>query len=153
MYARILVAIDGSDTSRLALDAAIGMARAFGSRIRLVHVVEELSYAMAGDMSGGYTVDFIKAMRDAGARIINEDMARVSAAGIEVDNMLYDQFGERIGETMAKAASQWDADLIVVGTHGRRGMARLFMGSGAEQVIRLAPVPVLVIRARSPAAV
>ena len=47
---------------------------------------------------------------------------------------------------MANAAKRWNADLIVVGTHGRRGLGRVLLGSGAEQIVRLAPVPVLVVR-------
>jgi nucleotide-binding universal stress UspA family protein len=52
----------------------------------------------------------------------------------------------RLGEAVAREAQQWDADLIAVGTHGRRGLGRVLLGSGAEQIIRVAPVPVLVIR-------
>ena len=51
-----------------------------------------------------------------------------------------------MGETVANAARLWNADLIVVGTHGRRGVGRMLLGSGAEQIVRLAPVPVLVVR-------
>ena len=61
--------------------------------------------------------------------------------------MLFDDFGQRLGETAADAAKRWNADLLVVGTHGRRGIGRMLLGSGAEQIIRLAPVPTLVVRA------
>ena len=61
--------------------------------------------------------------------------------------MLYDNFGEHLADVVSEAAKLWNADLIVVGTHGRRGIGRVLMGSGAEQIIRMAPVPVLVIRA------
>ena len=149
MYQRILVPVDGSGPSDLALKSAIAQALAFGARIRLVHVVEELAFATGYDQYGGYSAELIKVMRDTGAEILNKAMATVRERGVEVDNMLYDQFGERLGETVAKAARLWNADLIVVGTHGRRGMGRLLMGSGAEQVIRLAPVPVLVVREAS----
>jgi len=146
MFKRILVPIDGSETSGKALEAAIGLASLSGGRIRLVHVVEELAYVDGFDTIGGYSGAFIKAMRDAGAKILNAGMDRVRAAGIECDNMLYDKFGERLGDTVAACAKLWNDDLVVVGTHGRRGISRVMMGSGAEQVVRLAPVPVLVIR-------
>ena len=56
-------------------------------------------------------------------------------------------FGARLGETVADAARNWKADLIIVGTHGRRGLGRVLLGIGAEQIIRQAPVHVLVVRA------
>ncbi len=77
--------------------------------------------------------------------------AGFEAAGVEADNMLFDNFGERLGDAVADAAKRWNADLVVVGTHGRRGIGRVFLGSGAEQIIRLAPVPVLVVRDPLPA--
>jgi nucleotide-binding universal stress UspA family protein len=146
MYQRILVPVDGSATSGLALQSAISLARSSGGRIRLLHVVEELAYATGFDQFGGYSGALIDAMKQAGAAILKKDTETVTAAGVEVDNMLYDKFGERLGETVAEAARLWNADLIVVGTHGRRGLGRLLMGSGAEQVVRQAPTPVLVVR-------
>ncbi len=146
MYQRILVPVDGSPTSGLALQSAISLAKSAGGRIRLLHVVEELAYATGFDQYGGYSADLIDAMKQAGAAILKKDTEMVAAAGVEVDNMLYDKFGERLGDTVAAAAKLWNADLIVVGTHGRRGIGRMLLGSGAEQVVRQAPVPVLVVR-------
>lgn len=147
MYQRILVALDGSDTSNQALAAAIGMAKAFGGRLRLAHVIEEAAYLSGYDQFGGASGDLFRVMREAGARILQEGAAAAQAAGVESETVLFDKFGERLGETLADAAKAWSADLMVVGTHGRRGWSRILMGSGAEQIIRLAPVPVLVIRA------
>ena len=146
MYKRILVPVDGSPTSGKALTAALQMARDGGGRIRLVHVVDEMAYLSGYDQYGGYTGELIKIMRESGAKILNDAMAIAQSAGVETDNMLFDKFGERLGETVANAAKLWNADLIVVGTHGRRGIGRAFMGSGAEQIIRLAPVHALVVR-------
>ena len=69
------------------------------------------------------------------------------SAGVDSDRKLVDQPGQRLGHTVRDEAIAWKADLIVVGTHGRRGIERVLLGSGAEQVIRAAPVPVLVVRA------
>jgi nucleotide-binding universal stress UspA family protein len=68
------------------------------------------------------------------------------AAGVDFDSHLIDFPGQRLGQTIADEATQWGADLIVVGTHGRRGFSRALLGSGAEQILRMAPVPVLVMR-------
>jgi nucleotide-binding universal stress UspA family protein len=146
MYKRILVPIDGSNASNRALAMAIGLAQAFGGRLRLVHVLEEAVWLTGYDPQGGSTGDLLRVMREAGAKVLEDGMSVARAAGVEADNMLFDQFGERLGETTANAAKLWNADLVVVGTHGRRGVGRLLLGSGAEQVIRFAPVPVLVVR-------
>lgn len=147
MYKRILVAVDGSPTSNKALAAAIGMAQALGGRLRLVHVIEEAAYLSGYDLSGGSSGQLLHAMRQAGTQLLQEGLAIALAAGVEADSMLYDKFGERLGETVATAARLWNADLVVTGTHGRKGVSRFLMGSGAEQIIRLSPAPVLVVRA------
>lgn len=152
MYKRILVAVDGSPTSNKALAAAISLAQAPGGRLRLVHVVEEAAFLTGYDPFGSSSGRLLQAMSDAGARVLQDGTATALAAGVDADNMLYDRFGERLGETVASAARLWNADLVVTGTHGRKGVSRLLMGSGAEQIIRLAPVPVLVVRTDDPQA-
>ncbi len=146
MYRRIIVPIDGSQTSNKALSAALDIARESQGCIRLVHVVEELAYLTGYDQFGGSSGDLIKVMRDTGNKVLADGEAMAQAAGIACESSLYDNFGERLPEVVANEAIRWKADLIVVGTHGRRGVGRILLGSGAEQVIRMAPVPVLVIR-------
>ncbi len=146
MYKRILVPVDGSETSNKALVAALQMARDSGGRVRLIHVVEELAYLSGYEQYGGYSGELIAVMRETGNKVLNDAMAIAQAAGVEADNLLFDNFGERLAEVVADAAKQWNADLVVVGTHGRRGVGRMLLGSGAEQILRLATVPVLVIR-------
>lgn len=145
MYKRILVPIDGSPTSGQALATAVRLAQAFGARLRLVHVLEEMPYFAGDGQFGGYS-GALEALREHGNKILDEGIAVARAASVEADHMLFDQSGERLGETVAHGAKLWGAELIVVGTHGRRGVGRLLLGSGAEQIIRLAPVPVLVVR-------
>ena len=146
MYKRILVPVDGSVTANKALVAALQIARDSGGRVRIIHVIEEMAYLTGYEQYGGYSGELISAMRETGNKVLNDAMAIAQAAGVEADNLLFDNFGERLGEVVANTAKQWDADLIVVGTHGRRGIGRMLLGSGAEQILRLAPVPVLVIR-------
>ncbi|MDP3797007.1 MAG: universal stress protein [Polaromonas sp.] len=145
MYKRILVPVDGSETSNRALVTALQFARDFGGRVRLVHVVEDLTY-VTGDDPSGYSGKLATVMREAGERILAGGLAIAQSAGVQADSMLFDNPGERLAETVADAARRWNADLIVAGTHGRRGLGRVLMGSGAEQIVRLAPVPVLVVR-------
>jgi nucleotide-binding universal stress UspA family protein len=152
MYQRIIVPVDGSETSNQALATALGLARESGGRVRLVHVVEEMAYLTGYDQFGGYAGDLQKIMRETGTGILANGVAAAREAGVEAEQVLYDTLGERLPEVVADDARRWNADLIVVGTHGRRGVGRILLGSGAEQIVRMAPVPVLVIRSRPPEA-
>lgn len=148
MYRRILVAVDGSSTANSALSSALEMASYSGGRsvLRLIHVLDEMSYFSGYDPYGSQSGEVIKVMREAGAKILAEALAIVQSAGVQADTLLVDKFGERLAEAVAEEAKNWNADLIVVGTHGRRGVGRMLLGSGAEQIIRLAPIPTLVVR-------
>lgn len=141
-YRRILVPVDGSATSNKALVAALQLARDVGAKVQLVHAVEELAFVSGFEYSG----DVVGVARAAGEKVLQDAAAIAQSAGVESDVRLIEFPAQRLGETIAEAVRQFEADLIVVGTHGRRGIGRLLLGSGAEQVIRLAPVPVLVIR-------
>jgi nucleotide-binding universal stress UspA family protein len=107
-----------------------------------------VAYISGYDQYGGSSRQLIEIVRESGAKILDEAMAVAQSAGVEAEKMMFDNLGERLGETIAHDALRWNADLIVVGTHGRRGIGRVLLGSGAEQVIRLAHVPVLVVRTR-----
>lgn len=143
MFKRILVPIDGSATSGKALTAALQLARDSGGRVRVTHSLDELAYLSGFEYSG----DLIKIAREKAAKMLDDAMDIAKAAGVPADQQLVEQPGQRLGQTVSDAALAWEADLVVVGTHGRRGIDRVLMGSGAEQVIRMAPVPVLVVRA------
>ncbi|GAB3661828.1 universal stress protein [Ramlibacter alkalitolerans] len=142
MYKRILVPVDGSETSTRALVAALQMARETGGRVRLVHALDELAYLSGYE----YSADLLKAARDQGSRVLEDAQAMAKSAAVPADSRLVEAAGRRLGELVAQEARDWEADLVVVGTHGRRGMSRILLGSGAEQVLRLAPVPVLAVR-------
>jgi nucleotide-binding universal stress UspA family protein len=145
MYQRILVPVDGSETATKAMVTALQMARDSGGQMHLVHVVEGMT-PLAADPYGAYSGEVIEIMRQSGAKILEDALVLAKAAGVPADTELFDNFGERLADVVADSATRFKADLIVVGTHGRRGLGRMMLGSGAEQIIRLAPVPVLVIR-------
>ena len=148
MYKQILVAVDGSATSNKALAAAIEMASYSGGRsvIRLIHVLDEMAYFTGLDPYAGQTYSAVHMMRKAGEKILAEGLAICQSAGVQADTVLADRLGARLAETVADMAKEWQANLAVVGTHGRKGIGRMLMGSGAEQIIRMAACPVLVIR-------
>jgi nucleotide-binding universal stress UspA family protein len=141
-YRRILVPVDGSSTSDKALVAALQIARDAGGRVLLVHAVDELAYLTGFESSA----DVLTLVRQGGERVLAGAKDVAASAGVEAETRFLDEPGRRLGESIAKEANDWPADLIVLGTHGRRGVERMLLGSGAEQIIRRAPVPVLVIR-------
>ena len=145
MYQRILIPVDGSETATKAMITALQLARDSGGQVHLVHVVEGMT-PLAADPYGAYSGEVIEIMRQSGSKILEDALEVAKAAGVTADIELFDNFGERLAEVVADAATRFNADLIVVGTHGRRGLGRMMLGSGAEQIIRTSPVPVLVIR-------
>ena len=145
MYKHILVAVDGSDTSNLALQEAMKLAKEQQAALRLVHVVDETPTYMTTDTAFALG-DFQKAMREAGQKVLATCAATARQAGVEVDTKFIVLQTQRICDAIIEEAKRWPADLIVIGTHGRHGFNHLLLGSVAEGVIRLATGPVLVIR-------
>lgn len=141
-YKRILVPIDGSPTSTKALVAALELARENSGRVRAIYALDELALISGFEYSG----ELIKAAREQGQKALDDALSYVQSSGVEGDTHLVETPGKRLGEVVAAESSDWQADLVVVGTHGRRGLSRVLLGSGAESVLRLATVPVLVIR-------
>jgi nucleotide-binding universal stress UspA family protein len=147
MYKRILVPVDGSPTSKLGLKHAAGLAKPLGAAIRLVNVVDELSVIPAVDAAG--VVDLatlIAGLKEVGQKVL-EDSARFAASqGVQAEAVLVESHGAQVSHVIVEDAKQWGADLICMGTHGRRGLNRLLLGSDAERVLRVATVPVLLVR-------
>lgn len=146
MYQRILVPTDGSPTSERGLTEAIALAGLSGGHVRLLHVVDALPVAVNADAFAGYAAEILPLLREGGQVILEQARARVAAAGVECSVCLREVVAERVNEVVLEEAASWKADLIVIGTHGRRGVTRLLLGSDAEQILRTASVPVLLVR-------
>ena len=152
MYKRILVAIDGSVTSDLALREAIGLAKDQNAMLRLVHVVDVTApaYTTTAEATSAAALhlfaEYQKASQEAGENLLTTRAATARDAGVNVDTKLITVLGERIYEAIEEQSKQWPADLIVVGTEGRRGFQRLMIGSVAEGLVRISTKPVLLIR-------
>jgi nucleotide-binding universal stress UspA family protein len=145
MFQRILVPVDGSPTSNAGLDQAIAIAKLTGAQVRLVYVVDEMPFVLSAEGYGAMSADVLGLLKDAGAQILGEARRRVEKSGIGVDAKLFENFG-RVCDRVVEEAKAWGADLVVLGTHGRRGVSRMLLGSDAEQIVRTAPVPVLLVR-------
>jgi len=151
MYRKIFVPIDGSAASNLGLKEAIKLAKARGAKLRLFHLVDE--YVAVSSMDGVTldTGDLLDALRQIGRKIVAKAEAQARRSGIKPESVILESFGGRAADFIVQQAKKWGADIIVLGTHGRRGVKRLVMGSDAEQVVRTAPVPVLLVRAKTTA--
>ncbi len=146
MYSRILCPIDGSATSERGLDEALRLARDQKARLRLLYVVD--AHLAAVDPYGTVNIaDLMASSRAFGNELLERARARAKADGVEAEVATLDTLAGPVGETVTDDARNWKAELIVMGTHGRRGVRRVVMGSDAELVVRTSPVPVLLVRA------
>lgn len=145
MYQKILVAIDGSPTSLRGLNEAIKVAKALRGQLMLVHVVNEL--VISGEyVSSAFYDQILVSLRESGQKVLEQAVAVVRGSDVPCQPKLIETLGRRAADEIVKQAKEWSADLIVLGTHGRRGLSRLAMGSDAELVVRQSPVPVLMVR-------
>lgn len=145
MYKRIIVTVDGSSTSKRALREAVKLAKELEAALRIVHVADAVTF----DAETPYGLaEYEAAVRKSGDAILKQALASARKAGVVAETRLLEvqQVTDRIADAIAREAKAWHADVIVIGTHGRRGISHLFLGSVAESVVRVAPVPVLLIR-------
>ena len=149
-YHQILVPVDGSPTSEKALDEAIRLAQLTGARLRLVHVVDELSYVNGFEPAMNYLNEIIPLMREAGEKLLAHERQKAVSKGVEADSVLVVEGPGRICDHVAEQARRIKADLIVVGSHGYRGLQRWLLGSVAQAVVAHAPCSVEVVRKRTP---
>ena len=147
-YKRILVPVDGSPTARLGLREAIRLARGQKAAVHLVHVVDGYHVAMMGVEGGAYIGELLESLERSGRRLLRAAEAQVRRAGVPVRTALLENSLGPAADAIVRQARKSGADLIVIGTHGRRGVSRVLMGSDAEQVVRNSPVPVLLVRGR-----
>jgi nucleotide-binding universal stress UspA family protein len=142
---RILLAIDGSRFSEAALKAVIQQARKSVEQIRVLHVVEPPPLLVTGEM-GGYNPaldEAWEAERKHAQRLVERAVGRLRAKGLKANGAAED------GDPKSKIlenAKEWRAELIVLGSHGRKGLNRFLMGSVSETVVRHAPCSVEIVR-------
>lgn len=147
-YKRILVPVDGSPTSKLGLREAIRLAKGQRASLQLVHVVDEHYVLMAAGEVGVQLEGVIADLKKAARRTIQRLEASVRKQGVPCSSVLLETLTGPAADPIVRQARKWRAELIVIGTHGRRGVRRMLLGSDAEQIVRTSPVPVLLVRAR-----
>ncbi|TEG78842.1 universal stress protein [Pseudomonas aeruginosa] len=149
MYDRILVAVDGSPVSDRALEEAIKLAGLSGGKLRVITIVDSPLRHLP-DYAVYYNPE---PLREAALKAADDVLAKarekVEASNVEgatFDRVCQERASEEIAERIELETQASDADVVVMGTHGRRGMRRLMLGSVAEGLIRVASRPVLLVR-------
>ncbi|KAK45596.1 universal stress protein UspA [Caballeronia jiangsuensis] len=148
MYKRILAPIDGSITSEHAFDEAIKIARANDAELQPLYVVD--LQPVAYDAAVTFYPDIREALLEEGKRLGTqavERMARESVKGTPRVSEV-ELTGDDIAQRILQCAEDFGADLVIMGTHGRRGWRRLVLGSVAERFVRLAHCPVMLVPGR-----
>jgi nucleotide-binding universal stress UspA family protein len=147
MYQQILVAVDGSETSARALDAALQFARDAGAKLQPLFVVDVPM--LVYDTPGSDLTHARNALLEQGENVIENAFASMKRAGVQGTPRIAetDLAGDDIAHCILRAATELNADVVVIGTHGRRGFQRLVLGSVAERFLRIAQCPVLMIPA------
>lgn len=148
MYQRILIAIDGSDLANRGLQEGLQLAKITGGRVDLVTVSEPWAMGMYDAMgwSVGYEAspEYRKEREEAAQAILNPALATAAAAGVAAESHhVLDRYA---AEGILQVAKSQDSDLIVMTSHGRRGMSRVLLGSQTVEVLTGSNVPVLVVR-------
>lgn len=139
LFNKILIATDGSDKNRSALDEGMRIARACGSTVYAVYVIDMRAFSStSGEIPLG---DTYRMLEDEGRQALSRVQAL--AGDIKVEMSVLEG---RPATEIVKLASDKEVDLLVIGTHGKKGLERLLLGSVAESVIRSAPCKVLVVK-------
>jgi|HubBroStandDraft_6_1064221.scaffolds.fasta_scaffold1176349_1 nucleotide-binding universal stress UspA family protein len=145
---KILLAIDGSKFSESALQAVMAQAKPNQTDVRILHVIEPIPQYADG-LSWGYGLqspNVLQEEREQAQALVEKAAGELRDAGFQVETVV------EVGDAKAvivDAAAQWPADLIVLGSHGRKGMERFLMGSVSEGVARHAPCSVQIVRSQA----
>jgi nucleotide-binding universal stress UspA family protein len=138
----VLVPIDFSATADRALAYAIALAQQLQARLTLLHVLDMTPVTM-DEMTPGVAATYLETQETEAQRLLQASRERVQRAGLQGESLLVQGTPT---QTILDTAGEQGVDLIIMGTHGRTGLARVFLGSVAEHVVRQGLCPVLVVR-------
>jgi len=138
-------------TSNLGLPEAIKLAQDQSATLCLLHVIDDETILKRGSIYAhtAYIEEFVAALRKDGEKILSKAEKEVKKHAIKCQTALLEIVDRSVADAIIEQSRRWRADLIVLGSHGRRGLSRLVIGSDAEGVVRAARVPVLLVRHQS----
>jgi len=143
---QILVPIDFSESSRVAFEYAVDLARPFAASVDVIHVWEAPSFVPLGTEAGEWNQSLVELVKKNAETALDEFIAAAVKRDLTVRASRAEPGSPAL--TIVEAAKTGHYDLIVMGTHGRTGLSRTLIGSVAERVVRHAPCPVLTVRTR-----
>ena len=149
MFKRILAAVDGSPASNAGLKSAIALAADQKATLLVLHVINDPALAIAFEgeyIPADYADNLRKSWKANGRKVLAKAEALTRASNVEFKPLLIDAGIGSVAGAILQQAHKLKPDIIVLGTHGRRGLRRVLMGSDAENVVREARVPVLLVR-------
>lgn len=144
MFKHILIPVDGSPTAQQAVEKAAGLARAFGSQATALYVIDPYPFTGLGSDFAYGQAEYLSAAQAEAAEATEAARSALVAAGVAVQTQVVE--AHAIWRGILDAAAAVDADLIVMGSHGRSGLEKLVLGSVAQRVVSHAPLPVLIVR-------
>jgi nucleotide-binding universal stress UspA family protein len=144
MYKRILVPTDGSDITVKAVRAAVGLAKLSGAQLRTISVKEPFPYSAISEMQPVPPQEFYDAQERIAASRVKAVQDEASAAGLTCEGHTVEAL--HAWEAILDHAKSQQCDLIVMASHGRRGVAALLLGSETQRVLIHSPLPVLVVK-------
>jgi len=146
MFKRILVTMDNSKTAHYALEKAIELAKEQKAALRIVHVVDYVN--LTAGVEGVNVETFMDSLKEFGKDLLHRSVALAAKKGVKAQRKLIEssELMSYVADEILTDAKKWRADLIVMGTHGRRGIKRLFWGSVAESIARNSTTPILIFR-------
>jgi nucleotide-binding universal stress UspA family protein len=144
MFMHILVPVDGSPTSQLAIDKATGLAKAFGSKVSTIFVIDPYPFTSVGTDFAYGQAEYLSAATAEANAAVKAAQASFEAAGVSADTSVVE--AHAIWRGIVQAAVSTQADLIVIGSHGRSGLKKLVLGSVTQAVLAHTHLPVLVVR-------
>jgi nucleotide-binding universal stress UspA family protein len=150
MYKRILVPLDGSATAERGLREALGLCAGQPTKLLLLHVVDDYPLLIETASMDSHE-SMMQSLRQYGLDVLAKGIRACQEVSVPAETSLKEVTGERVSDIIVEEAGRQGCDLIAMGTHGRRGLQRLTLGSQAEAVARASPVPVMLVRLEPPA--
>lgn len=144
MFNHILVPVDGSDTAQMAVDKAIGLAKAFVSRVTVIYVIDPYPFTGVGTDFAYGQAEYLSAATAEANEAVKVAKQSFADAGVAVDSSVVEAHTAWRG--IVEAGESMQADLIVMGSHGRNALEKLVLGSVAQAVLSHTKLPVLVVR-------
>lgn len=145
MFKKIFCPIDGSETTSHCLEMATTLAKENNANLMFLHVVDDF-YPLLDGLEMANIVEIEKELKRKGQRLLKDAQEKAAQEGVTSETKLVEILGKSIANVIVEEAKTWGADLIVIATHGRRGLNRLMLGSSTEVVVRISPIPVLTTR-------